>query len=133
MLASRGPGLPHRIGRARTRCPAEAVAFHPREGGNDAALDAVGLATARVRVHELAVRPEEGGGLGLSTGHACQQRPWPSAPDRAGAMLRSTQWAKPPLAHASTSLRDRRAAGLAATSSTAASRTKKKEAGRGDL
>ena len=103
------------------------MAFHPREGGNDAALDAVGLATARVRVHELAVRPEEGGGLGLSTGHACQQRPWPSAPDRAGAMLRSTQWAKPPLAHASTSLRDRRAAGLAATSSTAASRTKKKE------
>ena len=39
------------------------MAFHPREGGNDAALDAVGLATARVRVHELAVRPEEGGVL----------------------------------------------------------------------
>ena len=42
----------------------------------------------------------------MSTGHACQQRPRPSAPDRAGTMLRSTQWAKPPLAHASTSLRD---------------------------
>ena len=30
-------------------------------------------------------RPEEGGGFNLSTGHACQQRPLPSAPDiRAG-------------------------------------------------
>ena len=60
------------------------MAFHPREGGNNAVLDAVGPTTARVRVHELAVRPEEGGGLDLSTGHACQQRPRPSALDRAG-------------------------------------------------
>eukprot|EP00964_Phaeocystis_antarctica_P093920 scaffold60728_cov56-Phaeocystis_antarctica.AAC.1 len=61
----------------------------PERVGNDAALDALAQ-PPRVRVHELAVRPEEGGG------------PRPSAPVRAGVMLRSTQWAKPPLARAST-------------------------------